>query len=188
MKRKLLLANLLLVALCVAGAVHLSHEWEDARAREQAVLQKRLRPALPPPMAPLRANPPVKPAGYTEIAQKMLFSKDRNPTVVVEPPPPPKIVPMPPLPLFHGVVDFGDGPMAIMSEGAKGPHRDYQPGDKVGEFTLVALNNEELTLEWEGKTITRKLEEILDRGKPGAAAAPAPGVTPSQAAAPPRRW
>jgi hypothetical protein len=179
-KRKLLLANLALLALCAAGGMHLRREWTEARAREDAVLLKRIQPAPPPPMAPLPATEPVKAAGYNDIAQKMLFSKDRNSVVVVEPPPPPKEVPMPALPLFHGMLDLGDGPMAIMSEGTKGPHRDYQPGDKVGAFKLVAVNNEELVLEWEGKTITKRVDEILDRSTP---APPAPG--PATAAPPP---
>jgi hypothetical protein len=93
--------------------------------------------------------------------------------------------------LFHGVLDLGDGTMAIMSEGPKGPHRDYQPGDKVGEFKLVAVNNEELVLEWEGQTITKKVDEILDRTTvvppvPGpAAAAGSPAATCGKAPAAP---
>jgi hypothetical protein len=182
MKRKLLLANLALLALTVAGAVHLRREWTEARAREQAVLLKPIRPVPPPPSPPLPAAVAVRAADYNDIAQKMLFSKDRNPVVVVEPPPPPKVVPMPALPLFHGVLNLGDGPMAILSEGPKGPHRDYQPGDKVGAFKLVAVNNDELVLEWEGQTITKKFDEILDRGT---AAPPAPGPAPAAAAAAP---
>jgi hypothetical protein len=189
-KRKLLLANLALLGLTVAGVVHLRREWVEGRAREQEVLRKRLRPVTPPPVAPLPAIDPVKAAAYTDIAQKMLFSKDRNPVVVIEPPPPPKVVPMPPLPLFHGVVDLGDGPMAIMSEGPKGPHRDYQAGDKVGAFTLVAVNNDELVLEWQGQTITKKVDELMDHTAPApsspvaAAAAPAAPPKPLVATAP----
>jgi hypothetical protein len=185
-KRKLLLANLALLALATAGAVHLRREWVEAHTREEAVLQKRI-PPVPPPRMPVPATTePVKAAGYYDIAQKMLFSKDRNPVVVVEPPPAPKVVPMPALPLFHGVVNLGDGPMAIMSVGPKGPHRDYQPGDQVGEFKLVAVNNEELVLEWEGKTITKKVDEILDRGT-AAPPAPGPAAAATTAAAPPPR-
>jgi len=183
MKRKLLFANLALLALAVAGGVHLRREWVEARAREQAMLRKRIPPAPPPRLAPLPAVEPVKAAGYNDIAQKMLFSKDRNPVVVVEPPPPPKPIPMPALPLFHGLLDLGEGPMAIMSDGPKGPHRDYQPGDKVGAFTLVAVDNEELVLEWEGQTITKKVDEILDRST-AAPAAPAP-VAAAPASHPP---
>ncbi len=186
MKRKLIFANVVLLGLLVAGGMHLRQEWLDARAQEQAVLQQRPSPVAPPPMTPLPANEPVRASGYIDIAQKMLFSKDRNPTVVVEPPPPVKEKPMPPLPLFHGVMDLGDGPMAIMSEGVKGPHRDYQPGDKVGPFKLVAVSNDELVLEWEGKTITKKVDEFLDRSGP-AAPARGPAVTASNAP-PPRRY
>ena len=182
MKRKLLLANVVLLALCVAGVVHLRRAWEDARLREQAVLEMRLHPAPPPPAAALPPAEAVKAAGYNDIAQKMLFSKDRNPVVVVEPPPKPKEIPMPPLPLFHGLFNLGQGPIAIMSDGAKGPHRDYQPGDKVGAFTLVAVNDEELVLEWEGKTITRRVDEILDRST---APPPSPGKPVAAAVAPP---
>jgi len=192
MKRKLLLANLALLALAVAGVVHLRHEWTAARAREQAVLEKRIQPTPPPRLVTPAATEGVRAAGYSDIAQKMLFSKDRNPVVVIEPPPKPKVVPMPALPLFHGVVNLGDGPMAIMSLGPKGPHRDYQPGDEVGEFRLVAVNNEELVLEWQGQTITKKVDEILYRGAPAppmggpvaaaaTAAAPPKPVTPAPA-------
>jgi hypothetical protein len=178
-KRKLLLANLALLALTAAGVVHLRTQWIEARAREQAVLRKRIQPAPAPPLPPLPATETVKAARYNDIAQKMLFSKDRNPVVVVESPPAPKPVPMPALPLFHGVLNLGDGPMAIMSEGPKGPHRDYQPGDKVGAFKLVAVNNEELVLEWEGQTITKRLDEILDRSTAAPGAQQVAAVAPT---------
>jgi hypothetical protein len=184
-KRKLLLANVALLALSLAAGVRLRREWTEARDREQAVLRKRIHPAPPPPISPLPAATPVKADGYSDIALKMLFSKDRNPVVVVEPPPPPKVVPMPPLPLFHGVLDLGDGPLAIMSVGPKGPHRDYQPGDKVGEFKLLAVTNEELVLEWDGKTITKKVDEILDRGTP-APSGPVAAAKPASLAPPPK--
>ena len=81
------------------------------------------------------------------------------------------------------MIDLGDGPIAILSEGAKGPHRDYQPGDQVGAFKLVDVNRDELTLEWDGKTITKKLDEILDRSAP--APGPAAASAPTPVAPPP---
>lgn len=182
MKRKLVWVNLLLLGLTAATAVHLRRQWVESHAGEQAILQRRIRPAPPPHMAPLPAAAPVKAAGYIDIAQKMLFSKDRNPTVVVEPPPPPKPKPMPPLPVFHGLVDIGDGPTAIMSEKPGAQHRDYRPGEQVGEFKLVALDSEEIVLEWDGNTITRKVDEMIDRsvGPP-----PAPSKATAAAAPPP---
>jgi hypothetical protein len=172
LKRTLLLTNLALLLLCGWIGLRLRQHLTDDDTREQAVLQQQIKPIPAPPLAPPRTAEPLRPAGYIDIAQKMLFSKDRNPTVVVEaaPPPPPK--PMPPLPVFHGMMNLGDGAFAILSEKPGGPHRDFRPGEAVGEFKLVAINNEEITLEWDGKTITRKVEEILDRGAPPAAGAP----------------
>ncbi len=185
MKRKLLFANVVLVVVVAAAFLHLRREWTESRANEQSVLTRRVPPAPAPPVSPLPAAAPARAAGYNDIAQKMLVSKDRNPVVVVEPPPPPPAAKMPPLPLFHGVVNFGDGPMAIMSENAKAPHRDYQPGDEIGPFKLVALNDDELTLEWDGQTITKKFDEILYRGQPPQSAASPTPTAATPAAAPP---
>jgi len=174
MKRRLFFANLALVALAVAAAVHLRREWVDAHAGEQAVLQRPIRPLPPPPVSPLPGVEPVKAATFSDIAQKMLFSKDRNPTVVIQPPAPPPPKPVPPLPLLHGVADLGDGPIAIMSVNAKAPHRDYRPGEKVGQFKLVTISDDQIVLEWEGHTITKNLDEMLDETPPPAAPSPAP--------------
>jgi hypothetical protein len=73
--------------------------------------------------------------------------------------------------------------MAIMSEGPKGAHRDYQPGDKIGAFKLVAVNNDELVLEWEGQTITKKVDEILDHTAPAAPATAVPAAAAAKAPA-----
>jgi hypothetical protein len=185
LKRKLLLLNLALMAVTVAAGVHLRREWLAARAREQAVLMRRLRPAPPPPVSALPAAEPVKPAGYIDIAQKMLFSKDRNPTVIVEPvkAPPPK--PMPPLPVFHGLLNVGDGLTAIMSVKAGAQHLDFRAGEQVGEYKLVAFNEQEVMLEWDGKTFTKKVEELADHSAPPPAPSPMAAVTPAGAPPPP---
>ena len=176
MKRKLLIANVLLLGLAAGVAVHLRRDWLEARSREQAVLAQRIRPVPPPPIGALPAAEPVRAAGYAEIAQKTLFSKDRNPDVIVEVPAPPPPKPMPPLPVFHGLLNLGDGATAILSEKPGAQHRDFRPGEQVGEFKLVAVNNEEIVLEWEGKTITKKVDDMIDRTPPPpapAASAPA---------------
>jgi hypothetical protein len=162
LKRTLLLWNLVLVASAAAGVAHLRREWIEARAREQAVLRKRIQPAPTPPMRPPPPTEPVGAATYSDIARVALFFADRNPIVVVEQAPP-RIIPTPVFPLLHGVLDLGDGPMAIMSEDLKGPHRAYRPGDQVGVFKLVAVSNEELVLEYGGKSITKKVDELLKR-------------------------
>ena len=59
--------------------MHLRREWVEAQADEQAMLGKRIQPVPPPRLPAPAAIEPVKAAGYNDIAQKMLFSKDRNP-------------------------------------------------------------------------------------------------------------
>lgn len=178
MKRKLLLLNLVLVLLTAAAGWQLRREWMAARAREEAVLKRKLQPAPAPPVAPMEPARPVMPAGYAEIAQKMLFVRDRNPNVVVEaaPAPPPK--PMPPPPVLRGVMNLGDGPIAIMAEKSNAQHREYRKGDRVGEFRVVAIGAQEVLLDWDGKLVTRTVEQIA----PAEQAQAAPERT---AAAPP---
>jgi len=185
---KLWALNLVLLLAVGAATWRLREDWKGARLREQALLHQTVKPPLPPPVIFTRPAQPVAAISYADIVQKMLFSKDRNPTVVipVAPPPPPK--PMPPLPVLYGVMNLLDGTTAIMSEKTGAKHRGVRLGDKVGEFTLVALTRDEITLEWEGKEITKSLDEMIDRsglasGPPeaatqrataGAASAPAP--------------
>ncbi len=178
MRRKLLLLNLVLLLLTAAAGWQLRREWMAARAREEAVLKRKMQPAPAPPVAPMEPAPPVMPAGYAEIAQKMLFVRDRNPNVIVEAAPaaPPK--PMPPQPVLRGVMNLGDGPIAIMAEKAGAQHREYRNGDRVGEFQVVAIGAQEVVLEWEGKMVTRTVEQI-------APAEQAQAVTERTSAAPP---
>jgi hypothetical protein len=189
LKRKLLIANLVLLGLAATLAVHLRREWLEARTREQVVLQQRIKPVPPPPIGALPAGDPVRAAGYADIAQKTLFSKDRNPDVIVEVPAPPPPKPMPPLPVFHGLLNLGDGATAILSEKPGAEHRDFRPGELVGEFKLVAVNNEEIVLEWEGKTITKKVDDMIDRtpapAPHAAAAAPATAARAIEVTPPP---
>lgn len=191
MSRKLLSLDLLLLALIVGAVVHLRREWLDDRARERTVLRKRIKPAPAPPMSPMPQAGAVKAATYGEIAEKMLFSKDRNPTVVIEAPAPPPPKPMPPLPVFHGLLNLGDGPTAILSEKPGAEHRDFRPGDQVGDFKLVAVNNEEIVLEWDGQTINKKIEELADHSAPpppqqAHLAAKTAGPPPAAKPAPPK--
>jgi hypothetical protein len=110
------------------------------------------------------------------VALKDLFSADRNPTVIVDPP---KEKPMPELPVYYGIMSLTEGATAIMSAKASEPSQGVHFGEKIGEFTLVTVDDDEVTLEWEGKTVTKKISELRPRPDAGAgarvaAARPAP--------------
>ncbi|HYM13861.1 MAG TPA: hypothetical protein VEU62_24195 [Bryobacterales bacterium] len=163
MKRKLVALDLALLVAIGTVSWRLRENWVAARAREQK-LYRDTRQAVQSPGVSVPAAPqPVTATGYADIAQKMLFSKDRNPTVVIEPAPAPPPKPMPPLPVLYGVMNLVDGPTVIMSERADTAHQGVRTGDKVGEFTLVAVSRDEITLEWDGKDITKQIDEMIDR-------------------------
>ena len=117
MRRNLWLLDLiLLVAVVVTGFV-LKQKWSETSRREQTLL-KQIVPAVPPPAFPsIPGVNPITAANYMETVQMMLFSRDRNPNVILDPPPPPPPPPqMPPLPVAYGVMDLGSGPTAILAE------------------------------------------------------------------------
>ena len=179
-----MILNVVLAAAIAGLGWQLRQDWILARAREQRILQQRTKPLPPPLMSASKPAESVTPASYSDIAQKMLFTKDRNPTVVVEvaPAPPPK--PMPALPVLYGVMNLMDGTTAIMSEKSGAQHLGVRPGDKVGEFKLLAVTGREITLEWEGKTVTKEIDEMIDRATPPPPSG-ASGTTPRPESRPP---
>jgi hypothetical protein len=166
MSRKLIALDLALVALLGWAAYGLHNMWLAARARETAGLHHKVGSVPVAPLTPLANPPAVVPTQYKGIADKDLWSKDRNPDVPVEPPPPPPPEPpMPALPVYHGIMNLGDGPMAFMSVNASSPYETIRPGDTIGQFKLVSVNTKEIQLEWHGKTVTKSVDELLDNSQ-----------------------
>jgi hypothetical protein len=181
MNRKLILLNVVLVAMAAALGWTLRQRWLEGQARERAifVLAARKMALLPPP--PLALPKTVTPAEYLDVAQKMLFSKDRNPNVVIEPEKPKPEPPMPALPAYFGQMTLSD-PVVFLAMGAAG-QKSYHPGDKVGAFELVAFDREKITLAWNGKTVEKKLQELVPKEPLPQPAQPA-AVQAAPAAAP----
>jgi hypothetical protein len=136
-----------------------------------------VKPVPAPPVTPAPKPDPVPATKYADVAMKDLFSKDRNPTVVIEPPKieAPKI--MPPLPVVYGVMGLPSGTKAIMSEKAGNAGHSVHAGDTIGEFKIAALDPENVTFNWDGKQISKKIEDLIDRSNaPGAAGAQSAAV------------
>ncbi len=185
MKKKLLVLDLALAATVVILAAQVRDRWFEARKREQVVLGRKPEPVPAPPFAPLPPVTPVRSADYAAVVEKNLFSADRNPVVIVKVVPP---KPMPDLPVFYGVMDLGEGPMAIMAAKANQPPREIHYGGKVGEFTLVSAGREQIVLEWDGKKIEKLTSELAPKEAAPAAesrvAASSSARTPSSRPAP----
>jgi hypothetical protein len=176
MKRKLILLNLVLLALAAGAVWRLRINWLAGRAEETRVLQPSIKPVPPPALESMRPGKPAVAAEYGEVANRMLFDPDRNPKVVVEVAP---VKPMPPLPVAYGLMDMGSGPLAILSEKPGAANRSYAPGDKIGSFVLTSIDGEELVFEWSGQEVRRTFQDLKPQSS-----APAPA---SSAAAPPGR-
>ena len=184
MKHKILLLNGTLLAATIFAGFQLRRLYVAEHARETAALHYKITPAPPPPVAPLTPAPPVLPANYAEIATKTLFHKERNPTVVVVVPPPPPPVPVPPFPVLKGLMNLGDGGglTAVFAEKPGVPGKEVKPGEPIGQFTLVAVNEQEAVFGWDGKTYRKRVEEILDRTRREEQETSRPAAPPAGAA------
>jgi hypothetical protein len=149
-------------------------KWDEARTERRASLNVPIRRATPPVLTPAPKPPTVEAAKYADVAAKNLFSKDRNPTVIVDAPKiePPKV--MPPLPVVYGVITLPSGTRAIMSEKSGAASRPVQTGDNIGDFKILAMDAIKVTFQWDGKPIERNFEDLVDHsGGSVASAAPA---------------
>jgi hypothetical protein len=156
--------------------------WQEGHTRREANLNAVVKPVPPPPLTPA-PKPDAPPAArYADVANKDLFAKDRNPVVIVDPPKIEKPREMPPLPVVFGVLALPSGTRAIMAEKKNDPSLPVHQGDTVGEFTIVSLDPVNVTFGWNGKEISRKIDDLIDRsGAPGNA-----GGAANMQAAPPQ--
>lgn len=177
MKLKLIALNILLVLALGAIVWQARSSWRQAQTKRRDNLSVKVTPLPAPPMTPAPKPDAVPATKYADVATNDLFSKDRNPTVVIEPPKveAPKI--MPPLPVVYGVLGLPSGTKAIMSEKPGVASRSVHAGDTIGEFKIASLDPENVTFDWDGKQISRKIEDLIDRSNgPGAAGAQSAAV------------
>ena len=161
--------------------------WVEAQAERRAIVNAPIKKIVPPPLTPVQKPDAVQAAKYADVAAKNPFSKDRNPTVILDVPKvePPKV--MPPLPVVYGVLNLPSGAKAIMSERAGAASRSVRVGDSVGEFKVVALDSRKVTFEWDGKQLEKNLDELIDRSGATVASSSqsSPASGPAAPAAPP---
>lgn len=163
MSRKLVALDLTLAALLLWAGYGLRQMWLASKAREAAELRHKTGPSPVPPLTPLESPRGVVPAKYKTIADGFLLDRSRNPDVPVEPPPaPPPEPPMPPLPVFHGIMNLGDGITAFLSVTKTSPYEMIHPGETIGQFRLLSVNQKEIELEWHGKTVHKLADELTD--------------------------
>jgi hypothetical protein len=172
LKPRIVLVNLLLVAAIAAAVWQGYARWREAQTVRKSALETQVPKVTPPPPAP-STHPDAPPAAkYVDVATNNLFSKDRNPTVVIEPPKLEKPKEMPKLPVVYGVLGLPSGIKALMAEKAGAASVSVHSGDSIGEFKIEALDSQNVTFTWEDKEIHKKIEDLMDRSTQAVAAGP----------------
>ena len=159
---KLIAVNVGLAAALALIAWQGRVRWVEAQAERHANLNQPIRHIVPPRPVPRPKPDGVQAAKYADVATKNLFSKDRNPTVIVEAPKvePPKV--MPPLPVVYGVLTLSSGTKAIMAEKSGASSKTVHAGDAIGDFKILAMDANKVTFEWDGKPLERNFDDLVD--------------------------
>jgi hypothetical protein len=186
LSRNLILLDLLLLALCGLGMWRFSELKRERLAEQEKFLNRREVAAPAPAVLMPPAVTPVAAGLYLEVAQKLLLSGDRNPSVILDVVPP-KV--MPALPRAYGAMDFGGGPRVVLAAKPGGDQRSYAIGETIGEFKLLAVTQAGVVFEWEGKEVPATYAELRDTVAPvsqqAAASRPAQQAPPHGAASAP---
>jgi len=162
--RKLIAANLGLLAVLWLLGWQLRREWRRENAREQALYRYQPKVVAPPPLSPLPKVAPFDAVTFAVVAENNLFSKDRNANVILDPekPPPPKLTP--PFPVARGIMLWdGTPPTVVLAEKPGAAQRGYHPGDSIGQWKIVSIDNQYVVLGWDGKEFQKRIDELLDR-------------------------
>lgn len=162
----MILLNVALLALAGWLSWTLRAKWIEMHQHEHAVLAAGGKPKPTAPRQPIQPSKPVAAAEYSDVAQRVLFFKDRNPNVIVDPPPPPPPAPPPPpmpeLPAYYGTMALFGDPVILLSL-PKGPQKKYHAGDQVGPFKLISFDREKVVFDWNGKTIEKSPDELKEK-------------------------
>ena len=174
MTRRLRLLDFGLVAVLVLLGFQFHRERVREQAREQALLRSGARSNASGTLAPLAKVDPLTATSYAVVAANNLFSKDRNPNVILDPVIPPPEKPVPPFPVARGVMLWGGvPPTVVLADKAGGQQRGYHPGEKIGEWTIVSVDNSYVVFGWNEKQFKKRIDELLDRTPIMVAEAPA---------------
>jgi len=164
MKRKLLLLNALLAGVFILGATELYRQILEGDARYdrlQAFADPKQPPEFPSPADPT----PTRASDFMPIVNRLLFSEDRNADIFVEIAEA-EVAQRPPWPQLAGLVDFGDGPFALMTASADEPPSWIAVGGKIGDFVFQGIEGDEVKLSWNEEQFTVTKDQLNEAPAP----------------------
>jgi hypothetical protein len=164
LRHRLLLLNLVLAGLTGAAGWRLRQDWVRDHQYFSTVINRQVKPAPTPAPAPVAPPAPFVAPTYADVAQKDLFSKDRNPAVVIEIAPPKPAPKWPRMPILYGVMGLPGGLIAMLAEKPESRSRGVSVGEKIGDLKVVALSAEKISFEFEGQVQEKNVQDLVDRG------------------------
>jgi hypothetical protein len=164
LRHRLLFLNILLAGLTGAAGWRLRQDWLRDHQHSATVINHREKQPAPPPLTPVVPPAPFAAPTYADVAQKDLFSKDRNPNVVVEIVPPKPAPKWPRMPILYGIMGLPGGMVAMLAEKPDSRSRGISVGDKIGDLKVVALTADKISFEFEGQVQEKNVQDLVDRG------------------------
>jgi hypothetical protein len=164
LRHRLLLLNLLLAGLTGVAGWRLRQDWLRDHQHASTVINRQVKPVAVVVMPPVAPPSPFAAPTFADVAQKDLFSKDRNPNVVI---PPVEIKPAPKwprMPILYGVMGLPGGMIAMLKERPDSRSRGVGVGEKIGDLKLVALSSEKISFEFDGQVQEKNVQDLVDRG------------------------
>jgi hypothetical protein len=166
LRRKFVVLDILLLLALGAIAWQGRMRWNEVQLKRQNNLTVKVMLLPESPLTPVPAPDVVSVAKYTGIATADIFFEDRNPAVVIDPPKVEAPKEMPPLPVVYGVLGLPSGTKAIMAARPGLAGRAVRAGDTIGEFKIAVLDAQSIIFDWNGKQISRKTRDLIDRSNP----------------------
>jgi hypothetical protein len=153
MVKRLVVLNVVLVAVLIAMAVRIHNDWVNFETTHQIAAIQPEPEAVPKIAAAVSGNTGA-PEDWTDIPSHNPFSFDRNDIPIVEPAAPPK----PPgvKPILFGTISLGKEPLAMVASGQPPGNRNYRPmriGEVIDGWTITEILD---------KSITIKADQIQD--------------------------
>jgi hypothetical protein len=185
MMRRLLVLNLVLVAVLIAMAIRFYGDWKDFEATHQiAAIQAQSE--APPTVAGVATSSAGTPEDWTDIPSHNPFSFDRTDIPIVEPAAPPK--PPGTKPILFGTMTLGKDMLAMIASGQPAGNRNYKPmkvGEIIDGWTITKILDKSIVIkasEIEDSVLMDDATAQVPREYARSAPAPAPVITTSQPA------
>jgi len=144
--RRLLILNLILLALAVAASVRFYNDWVMFEATHQTAAIQPQPEALPKIASTLAPNT-AAPADWTEIPSRNPFSFDRTDISILQPAAPPK--PPGPKPILFGTFFLGGDRLAMVAQGQPTGNRNSRSmkvGEVIDGWTISEIQDKSIVI------------------------------------------